>query len=58
MGYTLGAFDMAGQLKEFQSLKEACQKEIADFRQDRTNRLRSYRTLGVCTGIALVILLI
>lgn len=55
---SLGRFDLPGQLKGFsevQSMISAAQEQLA---HNRDNRLRSCSVLGICSGIALAILLI
>lgn len=55
---SLGRFDLEGQLKGFASARTACLRELSLLREDRDIRLRSYRTLGLCAGAALAVLLI
>lgn len=55
---SLGKFDLNGQISGLTLVKEACKENLQKLTKDRTGRLRSYRTLGVCAGIALAILLI
>lgn len=55
---SLGRFDLAGQLKGFAELQDIIAKERLLLDKNRETRLRSYCTLGICTGIALAILLI
>ncbi len=58
MGRSLGKFDLSGQITGLTLVKEVCKENLQKLSKDRTERLRSYRTLGVCAGIALAILLI
>ena len=58
MGRSLGKFDLTGQIEGLTLVKEACKENLQKLSKDRKERLRSYRTLGVCAGIALAILLI
>lgn len=58
LGNSLGVFDLDGQLRELESLKEDCQRILSRFRQGRDERLRSYQTLGLCAGAALALILI
>jgi stage III sporulation protein AB len=58
LGKTLGQFDADGQVRSLESVKVLCQRDLAFLQQDRENHLRSYRTLGLCAGIVLVIILI
>lgn len=58
MGRSLGKFDLIGQIDGLNLVKEACKENLQKLSKDRKERLRSYRTLGVCAGVALAILLI
>ena len=58
MGRSLGKFDLSGQINGLTLVKEACKENLQKLSKDRSERLRSYRTLGLCAGIALAILLI
>ena len=58
LGRSLGKFDLAGQISGINFVKEACRENLERLAKDRKERLRSYRTLGVCAGIALAILLL
>lgn len=57
-GQTLGRFDLEGQLQGIRALQRRCEDALESIRQNRDERLRSYRTLGVCCGAALAILLL
>lgn len=56
LGQTLGQFDLSGQLRGLASAQNICRREITRLERDRDTRLRSYQTLGLCAGAALVIL--
>lgn len=56
LGKSLGRFDLPGQLQGLQSVGAACQEELTVLSQNRDIRFRNYQTLGLCAGIALVIL--
>lgn len=56
LGDSLGRFDLSGQLKELQCLHTTCESELQKVTYHQDTRLRSYRTLGLCAGIALAIL--
>ena len=56
LGQTLGRFDLDGQLQGLKSLKDHCYAQLEFMGHDREIRLRSYQTLGICTGIALAII--
>ena len=58
LGSSLGRFDLNGQLKGLSSVREHCQQTIREMSTNQDIRLRSYRILGLCAGISLVILLI
>ena len=58
LGRTLGQFDLTGQLSSLRSLRAGCEDSLKELSQNRENRLRSYQTLGLCTGAALAVLLL
>lgn len=58
LGNTLGRFDLDGQLKGLELLKQNCIRILDEMRCNRDVRLRSYQTLGLCAGAALAILFI
>jgi len=58
LGKTLGQFDLKGQLTELEQLRQRCGQALQVMAQGRDDRLRSYQTLGLCAGAALVILFI
>lgn len=57
-GRTLGRFDLKGQLKGISDIRSECQINLDRLVDHKDNRLRSYRTLAICAGAALAILLI
>ena len=58
LGTTIGKFDLEGQIKGLNSTSALCKQHLDELKKDRDSRLRSYQTLGLCAGAALVILLI
>ena len=58
MGASLGRFDLSGQLKGLLAAQNACRRELGELERNKELRLRSYRTLGLCAGAALAVLLI
>lgn len=58
LGRSFGRFDAEGQLKGIRYVTAETKRIRTDFSQNQAVRLRSYRTLGVCAGVALVILFI
>jgi stage III sporulation protein AB len=58
LGQTLGRFDLDGQLKGLECVRNACRIRLAELGNNKAERLRSYQTLGLCAGAALAILLL
>ena len=58
LGHTLGRFDLPGQLQGIQAVQKHCEESLEAIRKNRDEQLRSYQTLGVCTGAALAIIFI
>lgn len=58
LGNSLGRFDLEGQMKGLEAVRQQCREDIQALTVDKSTRLRSYQTLGLCAGAALVILFI
>lgn len=58
LGRSLGKFDLPGQLKGLETLKNRCNQSLKSLENNRDVRLRGYQTLGLCAGAAVVILFI
>ncbi len=58
MGKSMGRFDLQGQLKGLESVRAECRLKLSKLMADREPRMRSYQTLGLCAGAAIVILLV
>lgn len=58
LGASLGRFDLSGQLKELEYIRIACENELQIRMNCQDVRIRSYRTIGLCAGTALAILLL
>ena len=58
LGTTLGRFDAEGQVHGMEAVRSYCRGELEVMAENRESRLRSYQTLGLCAGAALVILFI
>lgn len=58
LGTSLGRFDLQGQLQGLEAVRTYCRAELDSMSAGRDTRLRSYQTLGLCTGAALAILLV
>lgn len=58
LGRSLGRFDLAGQIAGLEAVCQLCKRDLDGLLVNRDARLRSYMTLGVCAGVALVILFV
>lgn len=58
LGTSIGRFDLEGQIKGLESVRNECKRNIEELSKNKDVRLRSYQTLGICAGAALAILLI
>lgn len=58
LGNSLGRYDLEGQLDGLQAVKDECSSFLEELETHRTERLRSYQTLGLCAGAALAILFV
>ena len=58
LGRTLGRFDLNGQVKGIESVRNETLLILDKLTKDQDARLRSYQTLGLCAGAALAILLL
>lgn len=58
LGNSLGRYDLPGQLRGIQAIQTICEGELRKLGKDRDSRLRSYQTLGLCAGAAMVILFV
>ena len=58
LGKILGMFDLEGQQKSLDSLKEECHLALRELDDNKAMRTRGYQTLGLCAGAALAVLLI
>lgn len=58
LGKSLGRFDLEGQLKGLEAVRQDCRRKLEKLGENRDVRLRSYQTLGLCAGAALAILLL
>lgn len=56
LGSSMGRFDLNGQLKGLESIRAMCRMELDKLQKNADTRIRSYQTLGLCAGAALVIL--
>ena len=58
LGNNLGRFDLQGQLKGMEMVRDYCDRELETMGRNKEERLRSYQTLGLCAGAALAILFV
>ena len=58
LGATLGRFYLEGQLQGIHCVRKHCEETLEAIRKNRSERLRSYQTLGICAGTALAIILV
>lgn len=58
LGRSLGRFDLDGQLRGLESVRQVCRHGLDTLEQNAAIRNRSYQTLGLCAGAALAILFI
>lgn len=58
LGQSLGRFDLGGQLRGLESIRQMSRSKLEELEKNKDVRLRSYQTLSICAGAALAILLI
>lgn len=58
LGSSLGKLDYDGQLQSLKSLRITAENRLHQMEREGPQRVRCYRTLGVCGGIALAVLLV
>lgn len=58
LGHLMGRFDIDGQLKGLDAVRNACRKDLDALCDNKDMRLRSYQTIGLCAGAAVAILLV
>jgi len=54
----LGKYDVEAQLRGIEAAKVSAEQILQDLEQERKIKSKTYRTLGVCAGLAVAILLI
>lgn len=58
LGYSLGVYDLSGQLQGLEGVKKNCYRVLENLECNRELRIKSYQTLGICAGVALAIIFI
>lgn len=58
LGTILGRFDLQGQIQDLTCLEQEFQRDLEQLHSTQDDLIRNYRTLGLCAGTALIILLI
>lgn len=56
LGRDLGKFDLQSQLAALETICARCRRDAEELGRNRQLRLRNCQTLGLCAGVALVIL--
>lgn len=54
----LGYFDLEGQLDRLEAAVSMCRQDLHRMSSGKEIRMRNYQTLGLCAGVALVIIFI
>lgn len=58
LGRSLGEFHLEEQLQQLALVQEECRRLLEEHTRNRDSRVRSYQTLGLCSGLAIAILLL
>ena len=58
LGGSLGRYDLEGELQGVERARQETQRQLNQLEDGKEGRLRGSRTLGICGGAALAILLI
>ncbi len=58
LGQTLGKFDLDGQISMLEMSQKRIRLCLERYEKDQAQRCRSYQTLGLCAGAALILLMI
>lgn len=58
LGHSLGRFDLSGQLRGLEAVKAECNSVLEKLSKEKEHRVRNYKTLAFCAGLALAILFI
>ena len=58
LGKSIGRFDLEGQKKGFEAVRQECRRQLDQLCFNREYRIRNYQTLGLCAGAALAILFV
>lgn len=58
LGCTLGEFDLQGQMQGLDAVRTSCRESLAALQENKEERRKSYQTLSLCAGAALVIIFI
>ena len=58
LGKTLGRFDLNGQVQGIGAVRKSCRSALETLEKNKDDRIRGYKTLSLCAGLALAVLLI
>jgi stage III sporulation protein AB len=55
---SLGEFDLQGQMEQLRAVQALCQLLLQQHRMERDGKIRCYKTVGICAGVALAVILL
>lgn len=58
MGQSLGQFDISGQLLELRAIRSEAENELSVMVNEQELKTKNAKTLGICAGVTIIILLI
>lgn len=58
LGRSFGKFDLQGQLTELNSVRQRCAGELAKLKTTQDIKAKYYRTISICAGVVVTILLL
>ena len=58
LSLTLGAYDLKGQLEGISYIQNLCRQKAIELEDNKGDKLRTFRTLGVCAGAAIAVILL
>lgn len=58
LGCSFGKFDLQGQVSGINTVRQSCLMQLEKMEESKDLRIRNYRTLGLCAGTVLVLILL
>lgn len=58
LGRSLGRYDIEGQLRGLEGVRAEARLTLEQLSRNKDARIRSYQTLGLCTGAAIAIIIV